>query len=137
MIIIIQFLFLIHVDSRWIRDISFDPESQKFSYSIASCIVVNNAIVTLVITNSSGSSVFEDEQPFNIANTSFDVNNNVSSNSSYDYTLLVIGPSPNNTIASYTGSISSTMTDYTDMTPSPSIPMTTSSGMFIDVQYSV
>ena len=135
MIIIIQFLFLIHVDSRWIRDNSFDFETQKFSYSIASCII-NYAIVTLVITNSSGSSVFEDEQPFDIANTSFDVNNSVSSNSSYDYTLLVIGLSPNNTIASYTGSITST-TDSTDMTPSPSTPMTTSSGMFIDVQYSV
>ena len=135
---IIQFLFLIHVVARWIREISFDPESQKLSYSIPSCIVVNNAIITLVITNSSGSSVFEDEQPFDIANTSFDVNNSVSSNSSYDYTLLVIGPSPSNTIASYTGSITST-TDSTDMTPSPSTPtcMTTSSGMFIDVQYSV
>ncbi len=108
--------------AHWIRDIEYDIDQQIILYSIPDCVTVDNANVTIVITQASNT-VFDEEQPYMSQYTSFVIpNNSLSPYSSYDYTLQVIGLT--GTTPLYTGSIPAVSTTTTT-TPTNGVSPTT------------
>ena len=109
---------ILFVDASWIRDIVVDLENSRIYYSIPSCTILNgDPLVVLNIANTNGDVVYNDEQSYNTELTSFNIPcSSLSNISSYNYSLLVT--LSDRTVASYTGTLTSTTTMPTSVLPS-------------------
>ena len=98
-----------YVDSRWIRNIN--ANEGKIYYSIVNCSMVNDAIIVLSVSDTSNSIVYSDQQLYTTASTMFSICDPSSVSSTLYYTLQVTVPG--RIIASYSGTITSTITSTT------------------------